>query len=122
MLLENGAMAMLMLSAAEKTTPGDYFGLGKRIHEIKEGYGGSLRIDVKRNACGYYSPSLDSFVGVFEIAGEVGSRDTLELNEDGVKSCEDIIKYACSIYPEDMKKIAEVMGFDLKEHCMKAAD
>lgn len=118
--LPNATMALVLLAASEGKIPRSISGMSKKILEIKQQCPGVAdRIYLERNAYGYYSSSLDQYIGAFLISGEAIQRDPIELEQSGREFCMEVIQWGCIKYPREMERVADVLNMDIKQYCQK---
>lgn len=59
---------------------------------------------------GYYSESIETFVGCFTHFNYAVRRSPFELTEEGIKSCERLVKEGLLENPEMTKRLAKIFG------------
>lgn len=118
MPIENVTMALLLLSAWKGDIPSTHRGIAKRIVEIR---GKNMDIGylyIKRDAFGYYCDSLYGFLYIFELMGDLESKepdDPIILNWAGVDSCKDIIRSGFRQDYNGVATVAKELNFDPSE-------
>jgi len=108
--LSNAVMALALLSTERR--PRSQRQLAKELFDLKKSLGKSFlertrlgwNINIRRDAVGYSSSSLDNFISSFEGAGELESKpgETLKLNRAGIETCKEMLNLACLNHPGEM--------------------
>jgi hypothetical protein len=111
--IENITMAVLMLSAHNGKIGGTRRELAKEMMEMKRKGIDIGHPHIGRDALGYYSDTLSSFVFVFKLSGELVSAEPIILNKDGIKTCNDIIQMARINDMKRLEPIAKELGVEI---------
>jgi len=111
--LSNAVMALALLSTGRK--PCSQRQLAKELLDLKKSLGESFlertrlgwNLNIRRDAAGYFSSSLDDFIASFDMTGELESKpwEAIKLNQAGIETCKEILNLACLNHPEEMVAI-----------------
>jgi hypothetical protein len=75
--------------------------------------GDVARVALRRLPHGLYSEDVEAFFGRLLAGGFAQAFSPLEVNEEGVKLCQELIDEESRAHPEALKRVAQVLGFDL---------
>lgn len=113
MLFPETVMAMAVLDA-------NAGGKGLRIEDVSKFFAdleaANVRIhDVALRSVpdGYYSEDVESFVGRFLAAGYAEARSPIRFYDSGLRVCRDMVRKALGEKGAEVKKVADVLKFDL---------
>src|SRR5260370_6181367 len=71
------------------------------------------RVALRRLPHGLYSEDVEAFFGRLLAGGFAKARSPLDVNDKGVQLCQELIEEESQSHPEALKKVAQVLGFDL---------
>ena len=71
------------------------------------------KVALRRLPHGLYSEDVEAFFGRLLAAGFARAFSPLEVNDEGVQLCHDLIAEENQAHPEALSKVAQVLGFDL---------
>jgi hypothetical protein len=71
------------------------------------------RVALRRIPRGLYSEDVEAFFGRLLAGGFAEARSPLNLNENGKQLCLEIINEESQSNPKAMRRVAQVLGFDL---------
>ena len=107
-------MAYAILTATNARRPvliEDVSSLFAKLREEKIQDVGTVAL--RRTPRGLYSEDVEAFFGRLLAGGFATARSPLDPNEDGVRLCLEIINEESQSHPEAVRRIAQVLGFDL---------
>lgn len=86
-------------------------GLFARLRQEKiEGVG---KVALRRLPHGLYSEDVEAFFGRLLAAGFAKAFSPLDVNEEGLELCQELIAEESESHPEVLKSVAQALGFDL---------
>src|SRR5437660_65784 len=71
------------------------------------------RVALRRTPRGLYSEDVEAFFGRLLASGFANARSPLTPNEKGIELCREIITEESQSHPETLRKVAQLLGFDL---------
>ena len=71
------------------------------------------KVALRRLPHGLYSEDVEAFFGHLIASGFATARSPLLVNEKGLRLCQKLIGEESSSHPEEFKKVAHAIGFDL---------
>jgi hypothetical protein len=107
-------MAMAVLDASVRK-------VGLQVEDISELFvdleekSGTKVLDVALRAVpnGFYSEDVESFVGRFLASGYATARSPIVFDESGLKVCREMVQKALRKHPDEVKKVAATLHYNL---------
>ena len=70
-------------------------------------------IRLRRIPGGYYSEDIEAFVGRQAAVGNADAQNPVEFSASGVEACKRILASELKRHPDQIKQVAQALGFDL---------
>ena len=71
------------------------------------------KVALRRRPHGLYSEDVEAFFGRLLAAGFAQAFSPLKVNDEGLQLCRELVTEENQANPEALKKVAQVLGFDL---------
>jgi hypothetical protein len=71
------------------------------------------KVALRRVPHGLYSEDVEAFFGRLLAGGFATAFSPLDVNENGLQLCRDLVVEESNSHPEALNKVAQVLGFDL---------
>ena len=107
-------MALAIVDAEKTNTPV----LIERVSELfaklrQEKVEEVRRVALTQLPHGVYSEDVEAFFGRLLAGGFAQAYSPLKVNAEGRKLCEDLLKEKSQTHPQELRRVALVLGFDL---------
>lgn len=71
------------------------------------------RVALRQLPHGIYSEDVEAFFGRLLAGGFAQAYSPLKVNREGRKLCEDLLEEKSKTHPQELSRVARVLGFDL---------
>lgn len=70
-------------------------------------------IRLRRIPGGYYSEDIEAFVGRQAAVGNAHAENPVEFYDGGIEACKRIVAHELKRHPDQIREVAQALGFDL---------
>jgi len=112
-LFPDTVMAMAVLDASSSDRGLQIEDISRLFVDLEEA-GVSIRdVALRSVPDGFYSEDVESFVGRFLAAGYAKARSPIKFEPAGLKVCRDMVHKAFKRNPEEVRRVASALNFDV---------